>query len=144
MFGAITGNLGNNRADQLVQEATCRDMNLLMSVPLSHWKRLAWERAVSSWNTEFLASPKALWNGLLGEGLPSRNSFFADKELSACIAPKLRELRRWGACADVSIKWSVSRETSRVQLPSKLGTHLPTHWRVESSPARDLNPGPVT
>ncbi|GFW37874.1 hypothetical protein TNCV_4630761 [Trichonephila clavipes] len=61
MFGAITGNLGNNRADQLVQEATCRDMNLLMSVPLSHWKRLAWERAVSSWNTEFLASPKALW-----------------------------------------------------------------------------------
>ncbi|GFU13534.1 hypothetical protein TNCV_938211 [Trichonephila clavipes] len=32
-----------------------------MSVSLSHWKHVAWERVVSSWNTEFLASSKALW-----------------------------------------------------------------------------------
>ncbi|GFS85618.1 hypothetical protein TNCV_2794531 [Trichonephila clavipes] len=32
-----------------------------MSVPLSHWKHLAWKRTVSAWNIEFLASPKALW-----------------------------------------------------------------------------------
>ncbi|GFT44992.1 RNase H domain-containing protein [Trichonephila clavipes] len=51
-----SGNLGNDRADQLAKEATCQDVNLLMSVPLSHWKHLAWERTVSSWNTEFLAS----------------------------------------------------------------------------------------
>ncbi|GFW35703.1 RNase H domain-containing protein [Trichonephila clavipes] len=56
-----SGNLGSDRADQLAKEATCQDMNLLMSVPLSHWEHLAWERTVSSWNTEFLASPKALW-----------------------------------------------------------------------------------
>ncbi|GFX49475.1 transposable element Tcb2 transposase [Trichonephila clavipes] len=56
-----SGNLGNDRADQLTKEATCQDMNLLMSVPLSHWKHVAWERTVSSWNTEFLASPKPLW-----------------------------------------------------------------------------------
>ncbi|GFT62733.1 RNase H domain-containing protein [Trichonephila clavipes] len=55
-----SGNLGNDRADQLANEATCQDMNILMSVPLSHWKHLAWERTVSSLNTEFLASPKAL------------------------------------------------------------------------------------
>ncbi|GFW29901.1 RNase H domain-containing protein [Trichonephila clavipes] len=56
-----SGNLGNDRVDQLTKEATCQDVNLLMSVPLSHWKHLAWERTVSSWNIEFLASPKALW-----------------------------------------------------------------------------------
>ncbi|GFY32734.1 hypothetical protein TNCV_4638401 [Trichonephila clavipes] len=56
-----SGNLGNDRVDQLAKEATCQDMNLLMSVPLSHWKHVAWERTASSWNTEFLASPKALW-----------------------------------------------------------------------------------
>ncbi|GFV29762.1 RNase H domain-containing protein [Trichonephila clavipes] len=56
-----SGNLGNDRADQLAKEATCQDVNLLMPVSLSHWKHLAWERTVSSWNTEFLASPKALW-----------------------------------------------------------------------------------
>ncbi|GFY10443.1 hypothetical protein TNCV_1463331 [Trichonephila clavipes] len=56
-----SGNLGNDRADQLAKEATCQDMNLLMSVPLSHWKHLAWERTASSWNTKFLSSPKALW-----------------------------------------------------------------------------------
>ncbi|GFT08253.1 hypothetical protein TNCV_3481911 [Trichonephila clavipes] len=33
-----SGNLGNDRADQLAK----------MSVPLSHWKHLAWERTVSS------------------------------------------------------------------------------------------------
>ncbi|GFV68630.1 hypothetical protein TNCV_2274931 [Trichonephila clavipes] len=38
-----------------------QDMNLLMSVSLFHWKRLAWERTISFCNTEFLASPKALW-----------------------------------------------------------------------------------
>ncbi|GFV78050.1 hypothetical protein TNCV_2041 [Trichonephila clavipes] len=31
-----------------------------MPLPLSHWKHLAWERTVSSWNTKFLTSPKAL------------------------------------------------------------------------------------
>ncbi|GFV97077.1 RNase H domain-containing protein [Trichonephila clavipes] len=56
-----SGNLGNDRADQLAKEATCQDINLLMYVPLSHWKHVARERTVSSWNTEFLASPKALW-----------------------------------------------------------------------------------
>ncbi|GFY18602.1 transposable element Tcb2 transposase [Trichonephila clavipes] len=49
------------RADQLAKEATCQDMNLLMFVPLSHCKHSALERTVSSWNTEFLASPEALW-----------------------------------------------------------------------------------
>ncbi|GFX60874.1 RNase H domain-containing protein [Trichonephila clavipes] len=53
--------LCNDRADQLAKEATCQAMNLLMSVPLSHWKNVAWERTDSSWNTKFLASPKALW-----------------------------------------------------------------------------------
>ncbi|GFS60576.1 RNase H domain-containing protein [Trichonephila clavipes] len=33
---------------ELAKEATCQDMNLLMSVPLSHWKHVAWERTVSS------------------------------------------------------------------------------------------------
>ncbi|GFW73996.1 retrovirus-related Pol polyprotein from transposon 17.6 [Trichonephila clavipes] len=56
-----SGNLGNDRGDQLAKEATCQDMNLLMSVSLSHWKHVVWERTASSWNTEFLASPKALW-----------------------------------------------------------------------------------
>ncbi|GFW25718.1 hypothetical protein TNCV_1309791 [Trichonephila clavipes] len=42
-----SGNLVNDRADQLAKEATYQDMNLLMSVPLSHWKHLAWERTVS-------------------------------------------------------------------------------------------------
>ncbi|GFT35222.1 hypothetical protein TNCV_353221 [Trichonephila clavipes] len=56
-----SGNLSNDRADQLAKEATCQDMNHLMYVPWSHWKNVAWERTVSSWNTEFLALPKALW-----------------------------------------------------------------------------------
>ncbi|GFX28524.1 RNase H domain-containing protein [Trichonephila clavipes] len=56
-----SGNLGNDRADQLAKETTSQDMNLLISVPLSHWKHVAWEITVSSWNNEFLASPKALW-----------------------------------------------------------------------------------
>ncbi|GFW06989.1 hypothetical protein TNCV_3691851 [Trichonephila clavipes] len=43
-----SGNLGNDSADQLAKEATCQVVNLLMSVPLSHWKHLAWERTVSS------------------------------------------------------------------------------------------------
>ncbi|GFV69915.1 RNase H domain-containing protein [Trichonephila clavipes] len=43
-----SGNLGNDRADQLAKEATCRDMDLLMSMSLSHWKHVAWERTVSS------------------------------------------------------------------------------------------------
>ncbi|GFU25081.1 hypothetical protein TNCV_568361 [Trichonephila clavipes] len=46
---------------QLVKETTGQDMNLPMSVPLSHWKHLAWERTVSASNTKFLASSKALW-----------------------------------------------------------------------------------
>ncbi|GFR11765.1 hypothetical protein TNCT_511641 [Trichonephila clavata] len=32
-----------------------------MSVLSSYWKHLAWERTVSNWNFNFLASPKALW-----------------------------------------------------------------------------------
>ncbi|GFW19000.1 RNase H domain-containing protein [Trichonephila clavipes] len=63
-FSCVRGhsrNLGNDRADRLAKETTCEDMNLLMYVPLSHWKHLSWERTVSSWNTEFLTSPKALW-----------------------------------------------------------------------------------
>ncbi|GFY00871.1 hypothetical protein TNCV_3542451 [Trichonephila clavipes] len=43
------------------KEATCQDINLLMSLPLSHWKHLAWEKTVSSWNTKFLTSLKTLW-----------------------------------------------------------------------------------
>ncbi|GFW83823.1 RNase H domain-containing protein [Trichonephila clavipes] len=34
-------NLGNDRADQLAKDATCQDVNLLMPVPLTHWKHLA-------------------------------------------------------------------------------------------------------
>ncbi|GFX68177.1 hypothetical protein TNCV_4440001 [Trichonephila clavipes] len=60
-YKGSSGNLDNDRADQLAKEATCQDINFLMSVPLSHWKHVALERTVSSWNTEFLASPKALW-----------------------------------------------------------------------------------
>ncbi|GFW39071.1 uncharacterized protein TNCV_1830631 [Trichonephila clavipes] len=56
-----SGNLGNDRVNQLAKEATSQDMILLMPVPLSHWKHLAWERTVSAWNSEFLDSPKALW-----------------------------------------------------------------------------------
>ncbi|GFX53918.1 hypothetical protein TNCV_1598641, partial [Trichonephila clavipes] len=55
------GNLGNDRADQLAKGANCQDMDLSMSVKSSHWKHIAWERTVSAWNTEFLASPKYLW-----------------------------------------------------------------------------------
>ncbi|GFV74658.1 hypothetical protein TNCV_1177961 [Trichonephila clavipes] len=43
-----SGNFGNDRADQFAKEATCQDMNLSMSVPLSHWKHLPWERTISS------------------------------------------------------------------------------------------------
>ncbi|GFW83760.1 hypothetical protein TNCV_668731 [Trichonephila clavipes] len=43
-----SGNLGKDRADQLAKEATCQDMNILMFVPLSHWKHLAWEKTVFS------------------------------------------------------------------------------------------------
>ncbi|GFW98486.1 hypothetical protein TNCV_3791171 [Trichonephila clavipes] len=60
MFETHSGNLGNDRADQLAKEAICQDMNLLISVSFSCWKHVAWERTVSSWSTEFLASPKAL------------------------------------------------------------------------------------
>ncbi|GFS95490.1 RNase H domain-containing protein [Trichonephila clavipes] len=56
-----SGNVGHDRADQLAKEATCQDMNLLISVSLSHWKLVAWERTVPSGNTKFLATPKALW-----------------------------------------------------------------------------------
>ncbi|GFV48854.1 hypothetical protein TNCV_641591 [Trichonephila clavipes] len=56
-----SGNLGKDRAAQLAKEATCQDMNLLRSVPLSYWKYLAWEITVSAWNTEFLATCKASW-----------------------------------------------------------------------------------
>ncbi|GFX45443.1 hypothetical protein TNCV_2739801 [Trichonephila clavipes] len=56
-----SGNLGNDRANQLAKEATSQDMNRSMPVPLSHWKHLAWKRTVSAWNSEFLASPEALW-----------------------------------------------------------------------------------
>ncbi|GFW14892.1 hypothetical protein TNCV_1563541 [Trichonephila clavipes] len=61
-FSYVRGHSGNlGRVDQLAKEATCQDMYLSMSVALSHWKHLAWERTVSSRNYEFLASPKALW-----------------------------------------------------------------------------------
>ncbi|GFT35279.1 HTH CENPB-type domain-containing protein [Trichonephila clavipes] len=68
-----SGNLGNDRADQLAKEVTCQDMNHLMSVPWSHWNYVAWERTVSSWNTEFLAPFKALWT----------KSYTADFKLNA-------------------------------------------------------------
>ncbi|GFY30589.1 retrovirus-related Pol polyprotein from transposon opus [Trichonephila clavipes] len=55
-----SGNIGNDRAYQLAKGAICQDMNLSMPVPLSHRKQLAWQRTVSAWNSEFLASPKAL------------------------------------------------------------------------------------
>ncbi|GFV06759.1 RNase H domain-containing protein [Trichonephila clavipes] len=83
-----SGNLGNDRADQLAKEATCQDVNLLMSVPLSHWKHLAWERTVSSWNTEFLASPKALWTKRFFPTIYQRlkcKSFVTDFKLSQIL-----------------------------------------------------------
>ncbi|GFU56994.1 RNase H domain-containing protein [Trichonephila clavipes] len=49
-----SGNLGYDRADQLAKEATCQNINLLISVPLFHWKNLAWERTVSSWKHRIL------------------------------------------------------------------------------------------
>ena len=48
-----SGVLGNERVDQLAKEATGYDLNLPMSVPLSH---LAWHESVSA----YLASSKAL------------------------------------------------------------------------------------
>ncbi|GFV23287.1 hypothetical protein TNCV_4780011 [Trichonephila clavipes] len=36
-----SGNFGNDRANQLTKETTCQDMNVSMSVLLSHWKHLA-------------------------------------------------------------------------------------------------------
>ncbi|GFX17789.1 hypothetical protein TNCV_475891 [Trichonephila clavipes] len=52
-----SGNLCNNRMNQLAIEATSQDMDIFMFVPLSHWKHLAWEKTVSTWNTELFASP---------------------------------------------------------------------------------------
>ncbi|GFX34719.1 hypothetical protein TNCV_2514351 [Trichonephila clavipes] len=43
-FSYAQGHSGNDRADPLAKEATCQDMNLSMSVPLSQWEHLAWER----------------------------------------------------------------------------------------------------
>ncbi|GFX37659.1 RNase H domain-containing protein [Trichonephila clavipes] len=54
-------NLGDDTVDQLIKEATCQDMDLSMSVLLSHWKHLAWKITVLSSNTKFLAPRKALW-----------------------------------------------------------------------------------
>ncbi|GFW26292.1 hypothetical protein TNCV_4423391 [Trichonephila clavipes] len=46
-----------------------------------------------------------------------------------------------------SVRWSVSREPTSVKFPSKLGTHLSTHWIDERLnqpfPARGLNLEPV-
>lgn len=56
-----SGNLGNERADMLAKEATCRDIDLVMSLPASHWKRVAREKTILDWNGEFLASSNALW-----------------------------------------------------------------------------------
>ncbi|GFT46464.1 hypothetical protein TNCV_3219601 [Trichonephila clavipes] len=58
--GIQSGNLGNDRADQLGKEETCQDMKLSMYVPLYHWKRLAWERTFSSCNSEYLSSSNHL------------------------------------------------------------------------------------
>ncbi|GFU26768.1 RNase H domain-containing protein [Trichonephila clavipes] len=83
-----SGNLGNHTADQLAKEATFQDVNLLMSVPLSHWKHLAWERTASSWNTEFLASPKVLWTKKVFPTVYQRlkcKSFVTDFKLSQIL-----------------------------------------------------------
>ncbi|GFY05024.1 uncharacterized protein TNCV_561561 [Trichonephila clavipes] len=53
-----SGNLSNDRADQLAKEATCQDVNLLMSVPL---ETFSLRKNCFFLNTEFLVSPKALW-----------------------------------------------------------------------------------
>ncbi|GFU41317.1 hypothetical protein TNCV_3011401 [Trichonephila clavipes] len=95
MNNTRNGNLGNDRADQLAKEATCQDMNLLMSVPLSHWKHVAWERTVSSWNTEFLASPEALWTKRLLFGnlryvtLPAliTSDYPAEEDIAVSVVP---------------------------------------------------------
>ncbi|GFU18872.1 hypothetical protein TNCV_1086031 [Trichonephila clavipes] len=55
----------------------------------------------------------------------------------------LRDLMHWNACADASVKWSVSRETPSIQFPIKLDIHLSSHCIREQSlrrpcPARDL------
>ncbi|GFV71720.1 hypothetical protein TNCV_3535081 [Trichonephila clavipes] len=61
-----SGNLGNDRADQLAKAATSQYMNLSgVSVSLFHCKHLAWEKIISTWNTKFLASPKALWTKIV-------------------------------------------------------------------------------
>ncbi|GFX87852.1 RNase H domain-containing protein [Trichonephila clavipes] len=84
-----SGNLGNDRADQLAKDTTFQDMNLLMSVSLSHWKYVAWERTVSSWNTELLASPKALWTrrffSTIYERLKCKKFVTQDMEISRAI-----------------------------------------------------------
>ncbi|XP_042904921.2 retrovirus-related Pol polyprotein from type-1 retrotransposable element R1 [Parasteatoda tepidariorum] len=56
-----SGILGNERADQLAREATCGEIDLRVSVPASHWKRIARDKIIADWNAEFLASPRSLW-----------------------------------------------------------------------------------
>lgn len=55
------GNLGNERADQLAKQVMRCEVDLMMSAPASYWKHVTDEKTVSDWNTEFLASSKALW-----------------------------------------------------------------------------------
>ena len=56
-----SGVLGNDRVDQLVKETTGVHIDLPSSVLLSHFKHLAWLETLLAWNSEYLASSRALW-----------------------------------------------------------------------------------
>ncbi|GFX66059.1 hypothetical protein TNCV_4101991 [Trichonephila clavipes] len=43
---------------------------------------------------------------------------------ACCAYLSFRDLRRWDACTDVSVKWSVRHENFSVQIPSKLDNHF--------------------
>lgn len=56
-----SGNVGNERADELAKQATRRKIDLMISTPASHWKLVSKEKTIMDWNNEYLASSKAQW-----------------------------------------------------------------------------------
>ncbi|GFX60610.1 RNase H domain-containing protein [Trichonephila clavipes] len=127
-----SGNPGNDRADQLAKEATCQDMNLLMSVSLSYWNHLAWEITVSSWNTEFLSSPKAMWTKRAAGSLVVKASDSRPEGLGSMLVPPntLRIYTEYVLVKSVGPKvlWDESRVRGQenISLPSSPMVKL---WR---------------
>ena len=71
-----------------LKEATGFDINLLVSVMLSNFKHLTWLETVSAWNSEYLASSKALWTKSFFPTIFQQlkcKTFFTDSKLSQII-----------------------------------------------------------